>query len=40
MKRILSIPLTFVIMNWAAVVGLLSFVRGTRDVWTSQGTGW
>lgn len=34
MKRLLLIPYTFVLLNWAAVVGLYCFVRRYRDVWT------
>jgi len=33
MTRFLSIPYTFVMLNWAAVLGLLRFLRGTRNVW-------
>lgn len=33
MTRFLSTPYTFVMMNWAAVVGLYHFIRGSRDVW-------
>lgn len=33
MKRTLMIPYTFVLMNWAAVVGLYNFVLGRADVW-------
>ena len=39
MRRFMSIPYTFVMMNWAAVMGLLYFVRGTRNVWRSCHTG-
>jgi len=39
MNRLLTIPYTFVVMNWAAVVGLIQFVRGTRDVWLRFGRG-
>lgn len=35
MKRVFSVPYTFVMMNWAAVMGLFYFVRGTRNVWRS-----
>jgi hypothetical protein len=35
MTRFLSIPYTFVMMNCAAVMGLLCFLRGRRDVWRS-----
>jgi hypothetical protein len=39
MRRFLSVPYTFVMMNWAAVMGLFCFLRGTRDVWRSCHTG-
>lgn len=35
MKRVFSVPYTFVMMNCAAVMGLFYFVRGTRNVWHS-----
>lgn len=33
MKRLLSLPYTFVLMNWAVVAGLYYFVTGKKDVW-------
>jgi hypothetical protein len=33
MKRLVSFPYTFVLMNWAAVAGLFYFVSGKKDVW-------
>ena len=33
MKRLVSLPYTFVVMNWAAVAGLYYFVTGKKDVW-------
>lgn len=33
MKKMLLIPHVFVAMNWAAVVGLVYFLKGERDVW-------
>jgi len=33
MKRLLSLPYTFVLMNWAVVVGLYYFVTGRKDIW-------
>jgi len=33
MKRFVSFPYTFVLMNWAAVAGLFYFVSGKKDVW-------
>jgi hypothetical protein len=29
-----AFPYTFVVMNWAAVVGLYHFLRGQHDVWS------
>ena len=34
MKIFVLFPYTFVLMNWAAVVGLYHFLRGTQDVWS------
>lgn len=33
MKQILNIPCMFVLMNWAAVLGLYYFLRGRKNVW-------
>jgi len=33
MRRPLLIAYTFVLMNWAAVLGLYHFVRGHKDIW-------
>ena len=33
MKRLVSFPYTFVLMNWAAVAGLYYFLTGKKDVW-------
>ena len=33
MKRLVSLPYTFVLMNWAAMAGLFYFVSGKKDVW-------
>jgi hypothetical protein len=33
MKRSMIVAYTFVLMNWAAVLGLYHFVRGNRDIW-------
>ncbi len=33
MRRMLSLPYTFVLMNWAAVTGLYYFITGKKDVW-------
>ena len=34
MKRLILLPYTFVIMNWAAIAGLYYFVIGKKDVWS------
>lgn len=36
MKNALMIPYVFVMMNWAAVMGLVHYLRGSRDVWTAS----
>ncbi len=33
MKRPLIVAYTFVLMNWAAVLGLYHFVFGHTDIW-------
>ena len=33
MKRLMLIPYTFVLMNWAAVAGLYHVLCGTEDIW-------
>jgi hypothetical protein len=35
MTRVVSIPYTFVMLNWAAVVGFVYFVRGKLDIWNA-----
>jgi hypothetical protein len=39
MTRVVSIPYTFVMLNWAAVLGLIHFMRGAADLWTSSDSG-
>ena len=34
MRRLMSLPYAFVIMNWAAIAGLYYFVTGRKDVWS------
>jgi hypothetical protein len=34
MKSLVLFPYTFVLMNWAAVVGLYHFLRGQHDAWS------
>ncbi len=36
LRKIALVPYTFVLMNWAAVVGLYNFLRGRQDVWNSS----
>jgi hypothetical protein len=36
MKRFLSVPYTFVLMNWAALAGLFYYVTGKKDVWSKS----
>ncbi len=33
MKKAVLLAYFFVLMNWAAVLGLYNFVRGHEDVW-------
>lgn len=33
MKRMFSLPYTFVVMNWAAVAGLYYYLTGKKDLW-------
>jgi hypothetical protein len=33
MKRLVSLPYTFVVMNWAVVAGLYYFITGKKDLW-------
>jgi hypothetical protein len=35
-KRLFSLPYTFVMMNWAAVAGLYYFLSGKKDVWSKS----
>jgi hypothetical protein len=37
MKSLVLFPYTFVLMNWAAVVGLHHFLRGQHDAWSGYG---
>ncbi len=39
MKRLLLIPYSFTLMNWAAIAALYYFARGRTDLWhRSRGT--
>ena len=33
MKRLVSFPYAFVLMNWAAVAALYYFVTGKKNIW-------
>jgi len=33
MRKLLSLPYTFVLLNWAAMVAFFYFVTGKQDVW-------
>ena len=33
MRRLVSLPYAFVLMNWAAIAGLYYFITGKKDVW-------
>jgi hypothetical protein len=37
--KIMLIPYTFVLMNWAAVSGLYYFARGSRHIWNPVAAG-
>ena len=37
LSKILLMPYTFVLMNWAAVTGLYYFLRGFRGFWEPAG---
>jgi hypothetical protein len=34
-RKLLQIPYAFVLLNWAAVAGLYSFMRGHQGFWNS-----
>jgi hypothetical protein len=37
LRKVLLLPYTFMLMNWAAVAGLYYFTRGSRDLWSPAG---
>jgi biofilm PGA synthesis N-glycosyltransferase PgaC len=39
LRKLLRVPYTFVLMNWAAVAGLYYFACGTRDIWNPVAAG-
>jgi hypothetical protein len=39
MEIVVSFPYTFVLMNWAAIVGLYHFLRGQHDAWSGYESG-
>lgn len=36
-RRVVLVPYTFVLLNWAAVAGLYYFARGSRNIWNPAG---
>jgi hypothetical protein len=39
MRRLVSLPYAFVLMNWAAIAGLYYFITGKKDVWLKGNSG-
>ncbi|HXJ41418.1 MAG TPA: hypothetical protein VNH18_19210 [Bryobacteraceae bacterium] len=37
-RKVLLVPYTFMLMNWAVLAGLYYFMRGHRDFWNATGT--
>lgn len=37
-RKVLLVPYTFVLMNWAVIAGFYYFMRGHRDFWNTPGT--
>lgn len=37
LRKLLMVPYTFSVMNWAAVAGLYYFMRGSLDTWNPAG---
>jgi hypothetical protein len=37
LRKLMGVPYTFVLMNWAAVAGLYYFTRGSAGIWDSAG---
>ena len=37
-RKVLLVPYTFVLMNWAVVAGFYYFIHGHRDFWNASGT--
>ena len=38
LRKVVFVPYTFVLMNWAAVTGLYYFMRGFHGFWEPAGT--
>jgi len=38
MRRLMSLPYTFVLLNWAALIAFYYFVSGRQDVWKKSHT--
>lgn len=36
LKKVLSLPYTFVLLNWAALVAFYYFITGKQDVWVKS----
>ena len=36
MRRLITLPYAFVLLNWAAVAGLYYFITGEEDVWSKN----
>ncbi len=36
LRKVVLVPYTFVLMNWAAVAGLYYFTRGSRNIWNPR----
>lgn len=39
MKKLIILPYSFALMNWAAVAALYYFLRGRKDVWVRRDAG-
>jgi len=37
-RKVLLVPYTFVLMNWAVLAGFFYFVRGHENFWNAAGT--
>jgi hypothetical protein len=39
LKKLALLPYLFVLLNWAAVAGLVQYLRGVDGIWDSTGSG-